>query len=88
MFAVYASLYDNATGNIAVRLRRVNVYSGVSDVMASLYTESEDTTIQQRGDDTIGYPEVIYPDYAYYLTTCLTSADHRLYSVRIYYTGP
>ena len=86
--SVYASIYDNAAGNVMVNLRRVNVSSGSSDAMASFGTESDSTAIQQRGDTVINYPEVIHPDYAYYLTTCLNYADHRLYSVRIYYTGP
>jgi hypothetical protein len=83
--SVYASLYDNAAGNVTVDLRRVSVDTGTSNVMANLGTVADSTAIQQRSDTTIAYPEISYPDYAYFITTCLNSADHRLYSVQIYY---
>ena len=82
---VYASVYDNAAGNVMVNLRRVDRSTGASDVMASLGTTTDGTSIQHVSDETIGFPEVRYPAYAYYATTCLNYADHRLYSVRIYY---
>ena len=80
--------HDNATGNAMVNLRRVNVSSGTSDLMASASTVENSTAIQEREDLTITYPDVLYPDYAYYVTTCLNYADHRLYSVRISYSSP
>jgi hypothetical protein len=83
--SLYASLYDNAYGIVAVRLRRVDVVTGSLDIMAAVSTTTDSTSIQQVEDITISYPEVRYPRYAYFLTTCLTSADHRVYSVRIYY---
>jgi len=84
--AVWASLLDNAAaGNIAVRLRRVNVYSGDSDVMASVTTVEDSADIQQRGASIVTKPHVDYSRYAYYLTTCLNYTEHKLYSVRIYY---
>jgi len=85
VYAVYASLYDNASGSIAVNLRRVNRSTGVTKVMASMSTTSDSTSIQNWPDFSISYPDISYPAYAYYITTCLNSADHRLYSVRIYY---
>jgi len=86
--SVNAFLYDNASGNVTVNLRRVNVDTGTSNEMANPGTVADSTAIQQRSDTTIAYPEISYPDYAYYVTTCLNYADHRLYSVHIYYTGP
>ena len=86
--SVYASLYDNTTSDIGLNLRRVNITNGESDVMGSLATSSSGTSLQQRYDTSIDYPVISYPTYAYYVTTCLNSVDHRLYSVRIYYTGP
>ena len=83
--SVNASLYDNDPGNVTVNLRRVSVDTGTSNVMANPGTVADSTAIQQRNDTTITYPEISYPDYAYYVTTCLSSANHRLYSVRIYY---
>jgi hypothetical protein len=72
--SVYASLYDNASGNVAVNLRRVNRSTGETNVMATANTSSDSTSIQQRGDTTINYPDVSYPTYAYYVTTCLSHA--------------
>jgi hypothetical protein len=86
--SVWASLYDNAPGSVMVRMRRVDVSSGTSNVMASLGTESDSTAIQQRSDSSIGDAQIDYPSYAYYLTVCLNYAGHRLYSVRIYYAQP
>ena len=86
--SVYASLYDNASGNVTVNLRRVHRSTGATNVMASVSTSSNSTSIQQRSDTSISYPDISYPTYAYYVTTCLSYADHRVYAVRIYYTGP
>jgi hypothetical protein len=85
--SIYASLYDNAYGNVAVTLRRVDVVSGSMEIMAAAGTTTDSTSIQQKEDITISSPEVRYPRYAYFLTTCLSSADHRVYSVRIYYAA-
>ena len=57
----------------------------MTNVMASMSTTSDSTSIQNWPDFSISYPDISYPEYAYYITTCLNSADHRLYSVRIYY---
>jgi hypothetical protein len=86
--SVYASLYDNASGDVTVNLRRVNRSTGATNKMATVSTTSNSTNIQQRSDISINYPTVSYPTYAYYVTTCLSYANHRIYSVRIYYTGP
>jgi hypothetical protein len=85
---VGASLYDNATGSVTVNLKRVDVVSGAVVTMATLGTPWDSTDIQSVGDYDIDYAEISYPAYAYFLTICLSSADHRLYSVRIYYTEP
>lgn len=85
--SVYASLYDNADGTVAVTLRRVDVVSGSMNIMAAAGTTTNSTSIQQKEDITVSYQEVSYPRYAYFLTTCLNSADHRVYSVRIYYAA-
>ncbi|HSR30450.1 MAG TPA: hypothetical protein VLY63_07780 [Anaerolineae bacterium] len=84
---VYASLYDNAPGEVTVILRRVSMNSGVGELMAVLSTDVDTTTNQHPGTSSISHPVVDHLNYAYYLTTCLNSADHRLYSVRIYYAA-
>jgi hypothetical protein len=85
---VGASLYDNASGRVTVNLKRVDVVSGAVNTMATLGTPWDSTDIQSVGDNDIDYEEISYPAYAYFLTICLSSANHRLYSVRIYYTEP
>jgi hypothetical protein len=86
--SVYASLYDNwPDTDIGVNLRRVNTVSGASSLMGTLWTDGASTSIQSVGDTSID-GATTNATYAYYLTTCLNSAQHRLYSVRIYYTGP
>jgi len=85
---VGASLYGNATGSVTVNLKRVDVVSGAVVTMATLGTPWDSTDIQSVGDNDIDYAEISYPAYADFLTICLSSADHRLYSVRIYYTEP
>jgi hypothetical protein len=89
VYAVRASLYDNATGNVYVYMRRVNRNTGAGDVMAALRTLSDSTSIQQPQDRSIDYPHIgdLYSTYYYYVTTCLDSANHRLYAVQIDY-GP
>lgn len=89
VYAVRAYLYDNAAGNIYLYMRRVNRNTGASDVMASLRTVSDSTLIQRRQDLSIDYSHIgdLYSTYSYYITTCLDSANHRLYGVQIDY-GP
>lgn len=73
------------TYNVTVDLRRVQVYTGATDILASTQTSGTSTALQSIGDTTIQNPVVIYPSYAYYVTTCLSSANTKLYSVRIWY---
>jgi hypothetical protein len=85
---IYASVYDNDANsgiNIWVRLYRVNNYSGAVNTMANMETTSQSTSIQVIEDTSISYPNVLYPDYSYYVGVCLESFDTRLYSVRLYY---
>ena len=83
--SVYATVYDNnGTWDLDIHLRRVNRLSGTMDIMASLGTSGISTSIQQISDTSIAQPLIGYPDYAYYLTTCLDTSM-RLYSVRIYF---
>ena len=86
--SAYASVYDNEpSGVITLNLRRVNTLTGANDVMAVLFTASDSSIIESIGDTSIENANV-WNNYAYYVTLCLQHAEHRLYSVRIYYTGP
>lgn len=86
--SAYASVYDNdPSGIVTLNLRRVNTLTGANDVMAVLFTASDSSSIVSIGDTSIENANV-WNSYAYYVTLCLQSAENRLYSVRIYYTGP
>lgn len=88
---MYASLYDNDSDRgVNVTLRRVDNFSGGTNSMGSATTSVANAFdgIQVINDITINVPIVTYPDYSYYLATCVGSANLRLYSVRLYYTVP
>lgn len=88
MVDLFVSVYDNDPDlGLSVMLERVNNYTGTTSVLAKVSTSTYDasSSIQVLNDDTIDYPMVDYPQYAYYLTTCLRNENMRLYSVRIYY---
>jgi len=82
----YASVYDNSASNIDVELRRVNRVDGSTNILAEVSTTGTSTNIQNLYDGSISYATVSYPNYAYYITTCLFDSSSRLYSMRIYYT--
>jgi len=89
MTSFYATVYDNdATYPVWVDLWRVNRLTGVTDWIATVETSSESTNVRNLGTADIEYPLVDYPDYAYYVTSCLLSSSVRLYAVRIYFSGP
>lgn len=85
---MFISAYDNnASYDVNVSLWRVDNYAGTgAQVMASIITSAASTAIQTPGTSSITYPEVSYPTHSYFVTTCLSQNDVRLYSVRIYYT--
>lgn len=86
VYQFWASVIDNdADYNIYISLRRVNNYSGVSTVMAEVGSSGADTAIDSLNDYSIVEPNVVYPDYSYYITTCLTTANMIIDSVRIWY---
>ena len=84
---MFATVYDNdATFNLTVSLRRLDNFTGVTDVMASGATLGDFDGIQVVSDFTIDEPLIAYPDYSYYVTTCALSSTIRFYSIRLYYT--
>ncbi|MCO5184938.1 MAG: DUF11 domain-containing protein [Anaerolineae bacterium] len=85
---MFVSVYDDDPGRgITVNLRRVNNFSGVTDTMASVSTTVTGTFsgIEVLNDNSIDEPQTVYPDYSYYVTTCVLSSLIRLYSVRLYF---
>lgn len=85
--SVWASVVDNdASHDIHITLYRRangNLYD-VAD-MASLQSSGQSASMATPSDTTISSPQVRYPEYSYYITTCLPTAQTSLYSVRIYY---
>jgi hypothetical protein len=88
---LFASVWDNDANpdeDVEIKLWRVNNFDGAVDEMAQASTSGAQQGIVVINDITIDFPDTLYPDYSYYVTTCLTSPDLRLYSVRLYYTQP
>lgn len=83
---MFATVYDDdATFNITINLRRVDNFSGGTETMATAVTSGSFAGVTTIVDSTIDFPNVAYPDYSYYVTTCLQSGSIRLYSVRLYF---
>jgi hypothetical protein len=87
--SMYVTLYDNDPSAMAwVDLWRVHNTTGVTDWMATVESSGTSTNIQVLSDSSIDEPLVDYPNYSYYVTSCLDSSLTRIYSVRIYFSGP
>ncbi len=85
---MFASVYDNDSAeDIQVNLYRLDNFSGTTNVMAAVATTNPfaSSTIQSLHDDSISNSMILYPQYSYYVTTCVDSANIRLYSVRFYF---
>jgi hypothetical protein len=83
---VYASVYDNdPDDNHSINLLRKARTTGQVAYMANLQTSGASTSIQSLYETNIRYAITANPEYAYYITDCLSSSDVRLYSVRIWY---
>lgn len=84
---LYSSLVDNDADDIlGLTFYKVNNYSGVTTVLASVSTSgyaTSDAIITPYADIT---DQVVdYPNYSYYVTSCIQSSAMRIYSIRIYY---
>lgn len=87
-FQFFASLYDNdASSNLSIYWWRVDNYTGISNLLATISTTGASTSIQSLYDLSIpdGMTDFQLPTYSYYVTTCLPTADLRVYSARIWY---
>jgi hypothetical protein len=83
---MFATVYDDdATYNITINLRRVDNFSAGTDTMAAAITSGNAASVATIADTTIDFPTVVYPDYSYYVTTCVQSGSIRIYSVRLYF---
>lgn len=86
IYQFWASMYDNEPAwTMAMALSRLDNFSGIRDVMAEVTTSADSTAIQSLGDTTVIYPEVIFPNYSYYVTGCVYNGNHKLYSTRVWY---
>ena len=83
---VQATVYDNdGIEDVLIHLNRVDRTSGTVLTMAEVETSIDGTSLQYPLDDSIEEPVIQYPDYSYYVGTCLNSASLRLYGVNISY---
>ena len=87
IYQVWASVIDNdAANNMSVWLTRSsNLTEGEATDMSTLSTSGSSTSIQSLSDFSITEPIIVHPDYSYFVSTCMASADLKLYSVRIWY---
>jgi hypothetical protein len=88
---LFASVYDNTDArDITIDFWRVNNFDGAVDLMGQASTEGMQSGegIIVISDLSIDFPNTLYPDYSYYVTTCVQVPEIRLYSVRLYYTVP
>jgi hypothetical protein len=80
------TFYDNDGSNdLFLELRRVNNFTGQSNIMASVKSTGASGAIRSVRDNTITNGAIVYPDYSYFVTVCLASNNLRLYSLRVYY---
>ncbi len=85
---MFVSLYDNdASRGMTATFWRVDNFTGSVNQLGSVSTTAggADAAIQVLNDNTITFPDIRYPDYSYYVTSCLGSSSLRLYSVRFQY---
>jgi hypothetical protein len=88
--SVWATVYDNdAVDNVVIYLRRVYYLNPATvDTMATVSTAGTNPNVYTDSDSGVSNPLIVYPDYSYYLYSCLDSTSTRIYAVRIYYTEP
>lgn len=87
IYQVWATIYDNdADLNIWLNLYRVDNYTGTVIALAELISSGASTSLESIYDVTIEQGLVSYPQYSYYLGTCLASSSLRLYNVRVWYS--
>ncbi len=85
---LYATVIDNdAAVQISLRLYRLDNYSGDVVEIGNAQTTYEyvNPNLTTIYDSSILNPDVSYPDFSYYVGTCINDSDIHLYSVRIYY---
>jgi hypothetical protein len=85
IYQFWATVYDNTSGNVWMNLYRANNYTGVVDVMAIL-SSGDSVNLQQLSDASIDFPLVTYPDYSYFIGTCIQGADIYIKSARVWFT--
>lgn len=87
IYQVWATVYDNDdAGDFFVTLFKVENYTGTVSTIAELSSSGASTSLTSIYDTSV-QDEVRYPQYSYYLGTCLSSSSHRLYNVRVWYSN-
>lgn len=86
LIGMYASIYDNDPDySHHVRLFRKARTTGAVVEMITINSSGSSTSIQSLWEPDTLQRITSNPEYAYYITDCLSSSELRLYSVRIWY---
>jgi hypothetical protein len=76
---------DGGTNFSAWFSRTSNFRKGEMDDMGTVTTSGSDPAVRSVGDYSMNHPIVIHPDYSYFVSTCLPTANTKLLSARIWY---
>ncbi len=86
IYQVWATVFDNdGVNDLWISLYRQDNYTGIVSQMASMASAGESTSLASAYDISVNNGKVSYPQYSYYLGTCLSDSNHRLYNVRVWY---
>lgn len=86
VYQFYASVIDNDPADFVwLDLWRADTYTGVTDLMAEVETTSDSASVRSISDFSIANPDLNYPTYNYYVTSCLGVADQKIFSARLWY---
>ena len=89
VYQMWASMVDNdATYTTYVDFRRVDNYTGTMTTLAHVETTTDSPSVVNIGDYSITEPVIQYPDYSYYITTCVSNPENKILSVRFWFNMP
>jgi len=89
VYQMWASMVDNeASYTTYVDFRRVDNYTGAMTTLAHVETTVDSPSVVNIGDNTITEPVIQYPDFSYYITTCVSNPLNKILSVRFWFNLP
>jgi len=82
-------MVDNeASYTTYVDFRRVDNYTGASTTLANVTTTADSSAIVNIGTYSFTDPVIQYPDFSYYITSCVANPQNRILSVRFWFNMP